>query len=141
MAHDIFSRARDIAGEGPAAGGFSPPASAQPAKAGNKKLNGGSEMKKYEDLKEKIGGLLGEFSSRDLDEALTLEEFQNLLEIDITDQWEKSINWEANEYDTQDFTFSIDTITEDNKEITIVTVLEVKDNLITHIVNVEEYYS
>ena len=98
-------------------------------------------MKKYEDLTEKIGGLLGEFSSRDLDEALTLEEFQNLLEIDITDQWEKSINWVANEYDTQDFTFSIDTITEDNKEITIVTVLEVKDNLITHIVNVEEYYS
>lgn len=98
-------------------------------------------MKKYEELNERIENLLGDFTSRDLDEPLTLEEFQNLLEIDITDQWEKSINWEGNEYSTQDFTFSIDTVSDDGKEITIMAVLEVKDNLITHIVNVEEHYS
>ena len=33
-------------------------------------------MKKHEDLKEKIGGLLREFSSRDLDELLTLKNFK-----------------------------------------------------------------
>ena len=95
-------------------------------------------MKNYEELKEKIDGLLGGFTSRDLDKPLTLEELQNLLNINITDQWEKSINWASNEYNTQDFTFSIDAITEDNKEIIIMIMLEIKDNLITHIVNVEE---
>lgn len=96
-------------------------------------------MKKYEELNEKIENLLGDYTSRELDESLTLKEFQNLLDVDITDQWENSINWEGNEYNTQDFTFSIDTITDDKEEITIMVVLEVKDNLITHIVNVEEY--
>lgn len=98
-------------------------------------------MKKYEGLKGKIDELLGDFTSRDLDKALTLEEFNSLLDINITDQWNNSINWESNEYGTQDFTFSIDTISEDDEEITLMAVLEVKDNLITHIVNVEEYYS
>ena len=96
-------------------------------------------MKKYEELRGKIDGLLGDFTSRDLDEPLTLEEFQNLLNVDITDQWEKSINWASNEYDTQDFTFSIDTIAEDGEEIEVVLFLEVKDNLITHLVNVDEF--
>ncbi len=96
-------------------------------------------MKKYEELRGKIDELLGDFTGRDLDEPLTLEEFQNLLEIDIADQWEKSINWQSNEYDTQDFTFSIDTVTEDGEEIEVVLFLEVKDNLITHLVSVDEF--
>lgn len=98
-------------------------------------------MRNYEELMSKIDELLGSFTSRDLENPLTLEEFQNLLNVDIMDQWEKSINWEGNEYDTQDFTFSIDTATDKEEEITIIIVLEIKGNLITHIVNVEEHYS
>ncbi len=96
-------------------------------------------MKKYEELRGRIDEMLGDFTSRDLDEALTLKEFNRLLEIDITEQWNNSVNWQSNEYNTQDFTFNIDTIAEDGEEITIKTVLEVKDNLITHIVDVDEY--
>lgn len=98
-------------------------------------------MKKYEGLRCAIDELLGDFTGRDLDKALTLEEFNSLLDINMADQWNNGTNWESNEYGTQDFTFSIDTKSEEDEEITLMVSLEVKDNLITHIVNVEEYCS
>lgn len=89
----------------------------------------------YDELTNRIENLLGEFTTHKFDSPITLKEFEELLDIRIDEeQFEKER--QGNEYGTEDVKIDIET----DEDITLLLTLEVdENNMITHLVDVDEY--
>lgn len=89
----------------------------------------------YDELTNRIENLLGEFTDHKFDSPITLKEFEELLDIRIDEeQFEKER--QGNEYGTEDVKIDIET----DEDITLLLTLEVdENNMITHLVDVDEY--
>jgi len=103
-------------------------------------------MIKHENLKEKLNLLLNDsipsnnnIMTLKTEKPLTKEEFSKMINYDISKHWDDCTSWAENEYKTQDFKFYIETVEGDGKETQIYITLEVKDDLITDIISINEY--
>lgn len=100
-------------------------------------IKGDVEMLKYNELMNSLEEITGGDVGR-LDKKYSKEEFEESLNVDITKEWEKCTNWKSNEYETQDFTFNIDVLDEDNEILDVSVYLEVDENdMITHINHID----